>query len=163
MTEPLTHAGLAAELVTKGCLPMIDGKPRSPTPVRGVLLTQQQRGELGLLDPMRLSLEGETILYPVGADGVFIDLGRDNFTIWFNDASQARDALHVFELALKKAYPQTRYVEESPHPDRPGTMVRFYILDLQPTIQASVEVAFPIPDSGTDQFVVRVRGLMKPN
>jgi hypothetical protein len=162
MSTTVTHGQLTTQIVVEGCVPMVDGRPKGKLPIKGVLLTMDQRGELGQLDPLRLRLDGQTIFYPIQPDGVFLDLGKEIATVWFNGADADR-TLEMLETSLKQAFPQTRYIEERDHPDTPGMKVRFYIVDLTAPRFASLEVAYPTRGGDVKQFVVRVRGLMNPN
>lgn len=159
MSQSVTLGRLAAQLVVDGCIPLAnEERPRGELPVRGQQLTQTQRANLQIAGG---SKQGSAFFYPVGGNGVFMDLSVGVATVWFKGADDA--ALNELEAGLRRAYPAFQFIEEAPHPDDPQLRVRAYIIELTPPKRVSLEVAHSVQGARSPQFTVRVRAFKKTN
>jgi hypothetical protein len=147
--RPLTHSELAAKLIVEGSLDKIAGKTTEKFPIDGVKLDDDQRRGFGRQPG------GSTIFYPIDPNGVFIDFHGAATTVWFQNAD-ARDALKVFERALKKSYPKAVQREDKPHPKDPHARQRSYDVPLGRDRAATVDIAYPAADAEPRGFLARI-------
>ena len=118
------------------------------------LAKRDAQGSLIIADS--LSLLWKEYLIDSGVwDGVFFDMGGSEATIWFN-GGDCQQALGVFENALKRAYPATKYLGESANPNDATLRSRAYQIELGEDRVAVVDVAYPGSAAGKRQFAVRV-------
>lgn len=153
---------LAAKLVVEGSLDVIAGKAGAQFPMPGGLaLSNARRAELGR------PRGGGTVYYAFGEtapsteDGVFVDFQDNATTIWFNNAD-SKNALKVFEAALKKAYPKTKQQSDKAHASQRGARHRSYDVQLSNDRAVVVDVAYPADKGAEERFVVRIVAFAKP-
>jgi hypothetical protein len=153
MAQPgLTHADLAIKLVVDGALRMAQGKDPAQMPVTGMPLDKAQKAKAGAA-PGALA-----VLYPVGEDGVFMQMHGNHFRVWY--AGQNCDGVvAALEQAIKRAFPKATFRDEQPHPEVRGFNQRFYDVPFDAKHFASVEATYPIDRTIAQRFVVRVHML----
>lgn len=147
----LTHAQFLAMLVADGCLPIVKGKLPTKMPVEAVVLDHAHREKLEI-PPGALA-----VFYPVGETGVFMQMHGSHARIWYTGID-TDGALATFESELHRAHPSAVFVEQGPHPEVPGSNVRVYRLDIDPTHFVEIEATYPIDRRVNQQFIVRLHG-----
>ena len=90
----LTHSQVAVMLID-GALAHIAGNVQGKMPIKPEPVEDIDRASVGLKQG------GQTLLYRVAQDGVFIDLNGQLATVWFGDADFDR-ALTATDAMLKK-------------------------------------------------------------
>lgn len=145
---PASCAALAAELVVDGCLRIIDGTVRGKTPVAPATLQPAERAKLGL------PAGGVTLFYPAGEEGVFLDLERSEFSVWFTggDCEAATAALHQ---KLMHAYPGAKQLDDVGHPLDNRMRARAYRVELGAGRLGAISTAFSMV-AGKHRFTARV-------
>lgn len=154
----ISYSQLAAMLAVDGALAMIAGKVQGKAPVESVPLTPEDRRKLGL------GPGGMTLFFPAGGptdDGVFFDMDGDRTTVWYN-GGDCEKGLGVFEQALQKAHPATKYLGETQNPNDATMRSRDYEIDLGGGKLAVIDVAFPAGPTSKRQFAVRVFAKKRP-
>jgi hypothetical protein len=146
---PPSCAGLAAQLIVEGCLPIIQGTVKGKAPIQPVPLTKEERDKLGLKE------QGITVFYPAGGEGVFFDAGKSSFTVWFNgeDCERATATLHD---ALMRAFPNAKQLDDVAHKQDSRMRARVYRVDLGQGRLAAIETSFGQAAPGKHKFMARV-------
>lgn len=93
-TAGLTHSQVAVMLID-GALAHIAGNVQGKMPIKPEPIADIDRASVGL------RAGGQTLLYRVAKDGVFIDLNGAVATVWFIDADYDR-ALAATDALMKK-------------------------------------------------------------
>ncbi|MBY0562593.1 MAG: hypothetical protein K2P58_00305 [Hyphomonadaceae bacterium] len=132
---PTSSAALAAEIVVDGCLRMIRGDVAGRTPAPPAQLTDDERALLGL-EP-----GGNTLFYPAGQEGVFVDMHGSACDVWFfgDDVRAATKLLHE---RLAKAFPAAQQMDDVAHPTDPEMRARAYRIELPGMKLATISTSF---------------------
>ena len=146
---PASCAALAAQLIVEGCLPMIEGNVKGNTSAKPIILSDPEREKLGLKS------EGPTLFYPAGQDGVFFDVGRSDFTVWFrgDDYEKATAALHD---ALMQAFPTANQLDDVADALDSRMRARVYRVALSEGRIAAIETSFARSQSGKHKFIAHI-------
>lgn len=148
----LTPSKLAVQLV-EGSLAHIAGRPHALPSIVPVEVTELERSSVGL------SGGGQTMMYPLGPVGVFIDLSGSVATIWFVGGDFDR-GLDEFESMLKSQRAKRLKDEASPEARQ---RVRSYEVDLGGGRLAHVVVEYAERGAARERFVVRVGAQVRRN
>ncbi|MCC6787113.1 MAG: hypothetical protein IT547_04680 [Hyphomonadaceae bacterium] len=148
----LTPSKLAVQLV-EGSLAHIAGRPHALPSIVPVEVTELERSSVGL------SGGGQTMMYPLGPVGVFIDLSGSVATIWFVGGDFDR-GLDEFESMLKSQRAKRLKDEASPETRQ---RVRSYEVDLGGGRLAHVVVEYAERGAARERFVVRVGAQVRRN
>lgn len=151
---PPSCAALAAQLIVDGCLPIIQGTVKGKAPIEGVPLRPVERNKLGLTE------QGLTVFYPAGKEGVFFDMGKNTFTVWFtgDDYEKAAPALHD---ALMRAFPSAKQLDDVPSKQNSKMRARVYRVELSGGRLAGIETSF-WQASGKTKFMAKVAAQKRP-
>jgi hypothetical protein len=144
---PKSCADTAARLVVEGALAIIQDNVNNHAPEGGALVTPEQRQKLGLAP-------GLTFYFAAGGEGVFFDLGKSEFRVWFSgdDYQRASDALHG---RLLQAFPRAEQLDDVASKTDPRLHARVYRVDLGNGRLAGVSTAYIASPSGM-KFEARV-------
>lgn len=145
----MTRAELLATLVVDGALRMIDGTVQGKSPVEPVVLTPEEGAKAGV-ETGELGL-----FHPIEDDGVFMSMGADKATVWFNGGDCTK-ALDVLEAALQRAYPAARRLEDTPNARDVSMRSRTYEVPMSGGRIGLLDVAYPQSGASRRQFAVRV-------
>ncbi len=148
----LTPSKLAVQLV-EGSLAHIAGRTHALPSIVPVEVTELERSSVGL------SGGGQTMMYPLGPVGVFIDLSGSVATIWFVGGDFDR-GLDEFESMLKSQRAKRLKDEASPETRQ---RVRSYEVDLGGGRLAHVVVEYAERGAARERFVVRVGAQVRRN
>jgi hypothetical protein len=148
----LTPSKLAAQLV-EGTLAHIAGRGQAHVSILPVQVTELERASVGL------PTAGQTMMYPLGAVGVFVDLSGSVATVWFvgGDFDSGLDA---FETMIKTQRAKRLKDESSPEPKQ---RVRSYEFDLGGGRLAHVIVEYAERGAARERFLVRVGAQVRRN
>jgi hypothetical protein len=141
----LTHSQVAVMLID-GALAHIAGNVQGKMPMKPERIEDIDRGSVGLKQG------GQTLLYRVAKDGVFIDLTGSMATIWFVDADFDR-ALAATDALLKK-YRSKQTKDEAL--EAPKHRRRVYDVDLGNGRLATVNVEYAERGADPQRFRVIV-------
>ena len=98
---------------------------------------------------------GVSMFYPAGEDGVFIDLEKNDFTVWFSggDCEAVTNALHT---ALTRAFPKAQQLDDVAHPRDSRMRARAYRVDLGEARLATILTEFGEAGS-KHKFTARIK------
>lgn len=148
----LTPSTLAAQLV-EGSLAHIAGRTQAQPGIVPVPVTDLERSGVGL------AAGGQTMMYPLGRTGVFIDHSGSLATIWFVGGDFDR-GLDAFEEMLKSQRAK-RLKDEAAQEAR--QRVRSYEVDLGGGRLAHVAVEYAERGAARERFLVRVSAQVRRN
>lgn len=148
----LTPSKLAVQLV-EGSLAHIAGRTQAQPQILPVAVTDIERASVGL------SSGGQTMMYPLGKTGVFMDLSGSVATIWFVGGDFDR-GLDEFEGMLKSQ--RAKRLKDEAAPER-GQRVRSYEVDLGGGRLAHVAVEYAERGAARERFLVRVGAQVRRN
>lgn len=148
----LTNSAVAMQLV-EGCLAHIAGRVQGKMPIEPVAATEIERASVGL------EAVGQTLMYPVGGSGVFIDLSGSVATVWYVGADFDR-GLDAFEAMLKSRRSKRLKDEASSEAKQ---RVRAYEVDLGGGRMAHVAVEYAERGAARERFLVRVSAQVRKN
>lgn len=148
----LTPSTLAAQLV-EGSLAHIAGRTQTQLDLVPVPVTDVERASVGLPAP------GQTMMYPLGPVGVFMDLSGSTATIWYMGGDYDR-GLEAFETMLKSQRAK-RLKDDSG--SEPRQRVRSYEVDLGGGRLAHVVVEYAERGAARERFLVRVGAQVRKN
>ena len=148
----LTPSKLAAQLV-EGSLAHIAGGPQVQPPIAPVEVTNIERASVGLAS------SGQTMMYPLGPTGVFIDLSGTQATVWFVGGDFDR-GLEEFEAMLRSQRAK-RLKDEASQESRQRT--RSYEVELGGGRLAHVVVEYAERGAARERFLVRIGAQVRRN
>lgn len=142
----LTHSQLATKLV-EGCLAHIAGNAQAKVPIAPVPITDIERADVGLKQG------GQTLLYPLGDTGVFVDLDGAVATVWYMKGDY-ESGLQTLEASLKANHRVKQLKDEGQ--GVPKHRVRSYEVDLGGKRLAHVIAEYAERGAQKERFLVRV-------
>lgn len=148
----LTPSKLAVQLV-EGSLAHIAGRTQAQPGILPSPVTDIERASVGL------PAGGQTMMYPLGPTGVFIDLSGSVATVWFVGGDFDR-GLEEFEAMLKSQRAK-RLKDEAAQ--EPRQRVRTYEVDLGGGRLAHVAVEHAERGAARERFLVRVSAQVRRN
>lgn len=148
----LTPSKLAVQLV-EGSLAHIAGRTQAQVQILPVQVSDLERASVGLTGV------GQTMMYPLGQTGVFIDLSGSVATIWFVGGDFDR-GLEAFESMLKSQRAKRLKDEASPEARQ---RVRSYEVELGGGRLAHVIVEYAERGAARERFLVRVGAQVRRN
>ncbi|MBI3438008.1 MAG: hypothetical protein HY054_05050 [Proteobacteria bacterium] len=156
MATQISASELAAKLVVDGCLATVAGAVQGTVPIEGMSVTELERAELGLAQG------GKTVFYPLGKNGVFLDLSGTSASVFYSDQDFDR-ALPALDAALKRAHPNAKQVKDTPHPRKKDYRFRSYEVDFGNGKLAVVEVDAAEKAAREHTFAVRIMPMARRN
>lgn len=141
-----SHSQIAAKLV-EGCLAHIAGNVQGKMPITPTQVTELQRADVGLKQG------GQTLFYPIGDTGVYIDLTGATATVWYMRGDFDR-GLQALEELLKKGHKTKQLKDEAG--GGPKQRTRSYEVDLGNKRLAYVVAEYAERGAQTERFLVRV-------
>ena len=148
----LTPSKLAVQLV-EGSLAHIAGRTQAQPQILPIPVSDLERASVGLAPA------GQTMMYPLGPVGVFIDLSGSQATIWFVGGDFDR-GLEEFETMLKSQRAKRLKDEAAPEARQ---RVRSYEVDLGGGRMAHVAVEYAERGAARERFLVRVGAQVRRN
>jgi len=142
----LTNSKLAAQLV-EGCLAHIGGNLQGKIPIEPIPATELERAGVGLQQG------GQTLFYPLGDSGVFIDLNGAVATVWYTNGDYDR-GLETLEATLKSTRKLKQLSDDSAGVPRHRT--RSYEIELGGKRLAHVMVDYAERGAQPERFRVRI-------
>ncbi len=152
---PPSCAALAALLIVEGCLPIIQGSVKGKTPIVPATLGEAERKKLGLTEA------GITLFYPAGEEGVFFDMAKSSFSVWFA-GEDVMDVTRLLHEALMRAFPKAKQLDEVKHKADSRMRARVYRVELGEGRLAAIETSFALA-GGRHKFIARVIAQQRPS
>lgn len=150
-TAGLTHSQVAVMLID-GALAHIAGNVQGEMPIKPEPVGEVDRAMVGL------KKSGNTMLYRVGKDGVFLDLDGSVAMVWFVGGDFDR-ALAAFEDAAKKKYRVRQMSDEAL--EVPKHRRRSFEVDLGNKRVALVEIEYAERGASELRFRARINALAR--
>jgi hypothetical protein len=149
-TAGLTHSQVAVMLID-GALAHIAGNVQGKMPMKPEPVADIDRAAVGLKQG------GQTLLYRVAKDGVFIDLNGAQATVWFVEADFDR-ALAALDASLKKL--RTKQVSDQAL-ETPKQRRRVYQVEFSGGRVALVDVEYAERGARQQRFYVQVTAVAR--
>lgn len=148
-----SQSQFAAQLV-EGCLAHIAGRPQRELPVAPVTVTALERASVGLTGV------GQTLMYPIGGTGVFVDLSGSVATVWFLGGDYEL-GLERLESMLKASHRPKQLKDEALA--EPRQRARSFEIDLGGGRLAHVVAEYAERGAHRERFLVRVGAQVRKN
>jgi hypothetical protein len=142
----LTNSQVAAKLV-EGCLAHIAGNVQGKMPISPAPVTELERASVGLKQT------GQTMFYPLGDSGVFIDLDGAIVTIWYVGGDYDR-GLQALEGVLKAGHKVKQLKDDAA--GVPKQRIRSYEVELGGKRLAHVVADYAERGAQQERFRVRI-------
>ncbi len=135
---------------------MIRGDVKGQSPVPPIPLTPEERARLNLTP------DGVTTFFPAQDTGVFFDMARTSFNVWFagGDIERATNAL---DAAVKRGFPQAKQLDDVAHKRNSKLRARVYRIELGNGRLAAISTSFTDLADGKHKFAVRVQAQQRPS
>ena len=148
------HSEVAAKLAIEGAVGAIGGTVKGTLGLKPRMLGPQEKNQLGM------SLQGDTLFYPIGDSGVFFHTDGAFTTIWYAGADYDK-GVEVLDALIKKNYPQAKKVKDEPHGEDPSLTLRTYDINLPGNHLAIVDAIYAKRRVDQPKFMIRVTAMAR--